>query len=146
MHGDYQLVYCPITYIVSLAFRDDVFENDALTPELIWRLKVPKRNRGLPLRWKKEVLDRPLLRRFVRTPYGYEVHPTLPMTYDSSRLGLNDLGEDAGFEDKLGHYNFRRWTANEANRKQNPPSFDPLDGDPSERELGVQCICLTYPD
>ncbi|KAN0077373.1 Protein of unknown function (DUF3435) domain containing protein [Elaphomyces granulatus] len=82
MHGDYQLVYCPITYIVSLAFRDEAFENDALTPESIWRLKVPKRNRALPLRWK-EVVDRPLLRRFVRTPYGYEVHPTLPMTYDS---------------------------------------------------------------
>ncbi|OXV07294.1 hypothetical protein Egran_04941, partial [Elaphomyces granulatus] len=86
MHGDYQLVYCPITYIVSLAFRDEAFENDALTPESIWRLKVPKRNRALPLRWK-EVVDRPLLRRFVH----------------------------AGFEDKLGHYNFRRWTANEAN-------------------------------
>ncbi|KAI9045815.1 uncharacterized protein KD926_007118 [Aspergillus affinis] len=70
MHGDYQLAYCPIAQIVSLAFRDDAFENE-LTPELIWRIKVPKH-----------------------------------------------LGEDGGFEDNLGHYNFRRWTANEANLKE----------------------------
>lgn len=116
MHGDYQMAYCPIAQIVSLAFRDNAFEND-LTPELIWRLKVPKRNRALPLRWKDDKLDLPLLRRVQRTPYGHEIHPTSPMSYDSSRQGLKDLGEDAGFEDNLGHYNYRRWTANEANRK-----------------------------
>ena len=116
MHGDYQLAYCPIAQVVSLAFRDDAFENE-LTPELIWRIKVPKRTRALPLRWKKDKLNLPLLRRVVRTQYGYRVHPTLPMTYDSSRLALKDLGEDGGFEDNLGHYNFRRWTANEANCK-----------------------------
>jgi hypothetical protein len=116
MHGDYQLAYCPIARIVSLAFRDDAFKNE-LTPELLWRIKVPKRTRALPLRWKKDKLNLPLLRRVVRTQYGYGVYPTLPMTYDSSRLALKDLGEDGGFEDNLGHYNFRRWTANEANRK-----------------------------
>lgn len=110
------MAYCPIAQIVSLAFRDNAFEND-LTPELIWRLKVPKRNRALPLRWKDDKLDLPLLRRVQRTPYGHEIHPTSPMSYDSSRQGLKDLGEDAGFEDNLGHYNYRRWTANEANRK-----------------------------
>jgi hypothetical protein len=36
--------------------------------------------------------------------YGHEAHPALPMTYDSSRLTLKDLGEDAGFEDNLGHF------------------------------------------
>lgn len=35
MHGDYQLAYYPINQIISLAFRDDAFLNDALTPELI---------------------------------------------------------------------------------------------------------------
>ena len=116
MHGYYQLAYCAIAQIVSLAFRDDAFENE-LTPELIWRIKVPKYTRALPLWWKKDKLNLPLLRRVVRTQYGYGVHPTLPMTYDSSRLALKDLGEDGGFENNLGHYNFRRWTANEANRK-----------------------------
>lgn len=37
------------------------------------------------------------------------------MTYDSSRQALKELGRDARFEDDIGHYNFRRWTANEVN-------------------------------
>ncbi|KAI2860365.1 hypothetical protein CBS76997_11373 [Aspergillus niger] len=116
MHGDYQLASCPINQIISLAFRDDAFLNTTLTPELIWRLRVPKRSPSLPLRWKPEKLDTPLLRRLDHTPYGYELHESLPMTYDSSRQALQELGRDAGFEDNVGHYNYRRWTANEVNR------------------------------
>ncbi|KAI2788543.1 hypothetical protein POX_e06562 [Penicillium oxalicum] len=115
MHGDYQLAYCPIAQIVSFAFRDGAFENN-LTPDLIWRLRVPKRSGSLPLRWKPEVLDIPLLRRLERTPYGYELHKTLPMTYNSSRQALRELGRDAKFEDDIGHYNYRRWAANEVNK------------------------------
>lgn len=37
------------------------------------------------------------------------------MTYKSSRQALRELGGDAKFEDDIGHYNFRRWTANEVN-------------------------------
>lgn len=39
------------------------------------------------------------------------------MTYESSWQALKELGRDARFEDDIGHYNFRRWTANEINRK-----------------------------
>ncbi|KAJ5649238.1 uncharacterized protein N7484_002961 [Penicillium longicatenatum] len=115
MHGDYQLVYCPIAQIVSFAFRDGAFVNSDLTPELIWRLRDPKHQSSLPLRWKPEVPNTPLLRRFERTPYGYELHGSLAMTYESSRQALKELGRDARFEDDIGHYNFRRWTANEVN-------------------------------
>lgn len=62
-------------------------------------------------------MNLPLLQLVIQTQYGYRVHLTLPMTYDSSRLALKDLGEDGGFEDNLGHYNLQCWTANEANRK-----------------------------
>ncbi|KAJ5993329.1 hypothetical protein N7451_009053 [Penicillium sp. IBT 35674x] len=116
MHGDYQLAYCPIAQIISFAFRDGAFVNTELTPELIWRLRVPKHSSSLPLRWKPEVLNTPILRRFERTPYGYELHKSLSMTYESSRQALKELGRDAKFEDDIGHYNFRRWTANEVNR------------------------------
>ncbi|KAK2801732.1 hypothetical protein FQN50_007647 [Emmonsiellopsis sp. PD_5] len=115
MHGNYQLAYCPINQIVSLAFRDGAFLN-ALTPELIWQLGVPRHITSLDLRWKLEMMDTPLLRRLERTPYGYELHKSLPMTYDSSRQALQELGRDARFEDNIGHYNYRRWTANEVNR------------------------------
>ena len=49
MHGDYQLAFCLINQIISYAFRDRAFFNTALTPELIWRLQVPKCNQSLPL-------------------------------------------------------------------------------------------------
>jgi len=64
------------------------------------------------------MLNIPVLRRVVRTPHNLnEVHRTLPMTYDSNRLTLINLGEDAKFKDHLSYYNFRRRIANEANQK-----------------------------
>ena len=39
------------------------------------------------------------------------------MTYESSRRALQELGRDARFENDIGHYNFRRWAANEVNRE-----------------------------
>ena len=121
MHGDYQLAYCPITHIISFAFRDGAFANTKLTPELIWRLRVSKSSPSLAFRWKPELLNTPILRRFERTSYGYELHESLPMTYESSRQALKELGRDAKFEDDIGHYNFRRWTANEVNSKFGAP-------------------------
>jgi len=123
MHGDYQLAYCPIAQIISFAFRDGAFVNTELTPELIWRLRVPKHSSSLPLRWKPDVLNTPILRRVERTPYGYELHESLSMTYESSRQALKELGRDAKFEDDIGHYNFRRWTANEVNSKFGAPNW-----------------------
>jgi hypothetical protein len=113
MHCDYQLAYCLIMYIVSLVFRDNAFENERLTPEYIWQLQVPKSLRSQPLRWKKSKLKNPILRRTVQTPYGVELHPNLPMAYDSSNSGFKNLGEGAGYEGGLDHYNFRRWAGNE---------------------------------
>jgi hypothetical protein len=136
--------------IVTYAFRDGAFLNDRLTPELIWQLKVPKHLRSLPLRWKKNMLDIPVLRRVVRTPYNYAVHRTLPMTYDSSRLALINLGEDAKFEDRLSHYNFRRWTANEANRKYpyvqspKPTPSTPIAGHPWLCHIKKKVLFIAY--
>jgi len=116
MHGDYQLSYCPILQIVSYAFRDNAFVNTTLSPDIIWRIKVPGRLTCLPLRWKPELLDTPLLRHVHRTEYGYEVDPSVPMAYASSRDALRELGRDAKFEDDVTHYIYRRWAANEVNR------------------------------
>ncbi|KAN0069176.1 Protein of unknown function (DUF3435) domain containing protein [Elaphomyces granulatus] len=99
LYGDYQVTY------------PNPDRPNYLTPNLIWRLQV---SQSLPLQWKQEKLSLPLLRRVEQTPYGFEVHKSLPMTYDSSRQALKDLGRDAGFEDDLGHYNYRHWAANEA--------------------------------
>ncbi|KAG0161180.1 hypothetical protein PDIDSM_8714 [Penicillium digitatum] len=115
MHGDYRLAYCPIAQITAFAFHDGAFANTDLTLELIWRLRVSRGIPSLPLRWKPEVLNVPFLRCIERTPYGYGLDGSLPMTYDSNRHALKELGRDARFEDDVGQYNFRRWTANEVN-------------------------------
>ncbi|KAL5366337.1 hypothetical protein BJX96DRAFT_169843 [Aspergillus floccosus] len=65
------------------------------------RPEVPKRLQSLPLRSKPETLNTPLLRRLERTPYGYELHESLSMT----------------FENNIGHYNYRRWTANKERKR-----------------------------
>jgi Protein of unknown function (DUF3435) len=108
MHCDYHLTYCPILHIVVMAFRDNAFENDRLTPELIWKLRVPRRLDNLSLKWKKDKLKLPVLRRMKQTPYGIEVDPALPMTYNPSNLALKHIGEGLGYEDPPDHYNFRR--------------------------------------
>lgn len=117
MHQDYQLAYCVITYILALAHHDKAFKNERLTPELILRLRVPDRLHTLPIRWKEDMLRKPLIRRIVQTPYGMQVHPTEPMRYGTSDKALKQTGQDAGYEIPITHYAFRRWTANEANRK-----------------------------
>lgn len=123
MHCDYQLMFCPILLIVTIAFRDSAFENERLMPDLIWKLRVSKRLTSLLLRWKKDKLKLPVLRRMKQTPYGVKVDPTLPMTYDSSNLALRHIREGLGYKDPLDHYNFRRWAANEVNRRCSFPFF-----------------------
>ena len=63
-----------------MAFRDEAFENERLTPELVWRLRVPKRLQSLPLRWEINKLKLPVLRRMEQTASGFMVDSSLPMT------------------------------------------------------------------
>lgn len=143
MHGDYQLAYCLITQTVSLAFCDRAFKNTALTPELIWHLQVPKHSQSLPLQWKADKLDLPLLQCVEQTLYSYEVHKSLPMAYDSSQQVLKGLDQDARFEDDLGHYNY--WTANEANCMYlsiEPNSAEKTSNQFYYRPLTDQCLVL----
>jgi hypothetical protein len=62
-------------------------------------------------------MDILVLRRMRQTPSGIEIDLILPITYDSSNSALGDLGEGLKFEKPVYHYNFRRWAANEVNRK-----------------------------
>jgi hypothetical protein len=48
MHEAYQLAYCPIAHITSLAFADGAFESARLTPEFLHKLRVPARLHVLP--------------------------------------------------------------------------------------------------
>src|SRR2546423_4836502 len=117
MHEDYQLAYCPMAHITSLAFADDAFENPRLTPELLHKLRVPGRLHVLPLPFKKSTLNTPIFRSTVQTVSGVHTHPTRPMLYRTANDALKRLGEIAGYRYPIHYYCFRRWVANEANRK-----------------------------
>jgi hypothetical protein len=117
MYEDYQLAYYPIAYIAALAFVDDAFENARLTPELLYKLRVPKRLHVLPLRFKKSIHNIPIFRSTVRTASGVVTYLILPRSYHSASDDLKRLGEVAGYRYLIHFYCFRRWVANEANRK-----------------------------
>jgi hypothetical protein len=48
MHEAYQLAYCPIAHITSLAFADGASESARMTPEFLYKLGVPARLHVLP--------------------------------------------------------------------------------------------------
>ena len=91
MHEDYELAYCPIAHITSLAFADDAFESARLTPELLHKLRVPARFHALPLRFKKSMWDIPIFRRTIQTVSGIHTHPTQPMQYRTANDALMRL-------------------------------------------------------
>jgi hypothetical protein len=119
MHEDYQLAYCPIAHITALAFADRAFQNARLTPDILPKLRVPSRLHVLPLLFKKSMFNTPIFRSTVQTVSGVHTHPTRPMFYSTANDGLKSLGELAGYRYPIHYYCFRRWVANEANRKLN---------------------------
>ena len=96
MHEDYQLAYYPLAHITSLAFADDAFENSRLTPELLYKLRVPGRLHVLPLRFKKSMSNTPIFRSTAKTVSGVHTHPTRTISYRVANEGLRRLGELAG--------------------------------------------------
>jgi Protein of unknown function (DUF3435) len=117
MHEDYQLAYCPIAHITSLAFADNAFESARLTPEFLHKLRVPGRLHVLPLPFKKSMWNTPIFRSTFLTVSGVHTHPTRLMLYRTANDALKRLGEMAGYRYPIHFYCFRRWVANEANRK-----------------------------
>lgn len=67
---------------------------------------------AMKVHWKPEWLKRPVFRRSVRPLGAWVKSKTEPMPYSSYAFYINRLGKDAGFEDELTSYCFRRGTAN----------------------------------
>jgi hypothetical protein len=68
--------------------------------------------KAIKVHWKPEWLMRPVFRKLDSTINGWVKSETEPMTYSKYAFYLNRLGRDAGFEDKLTSYCFRRGCAN----------------------------------
>ncbi|KAI9888578.1 MAG: hypothetical protein M1814_006625 [Vezdaea aestivalis] len=116
LHCDYQLVYCPITFILALAFADNAFKSELITPDYLLRVKVPSRLHTLPIHWKTEILDKPIFRRLRRDSSGIGIDDSLPLSYRYGNDAIHRLGELAGYRHSIKFYCFRRWTANTLNK------------------------------
>jgi hypothetical protein len=117
------MAYYPIAHITSLAFADNAFERARLTPEILHKLRVPGRLHVLPLQFRKSMWNTPICRSTVQTMSGVHTHPARPMPYCTANDALKRLGEVAGYGYLIHYYCFRRWVANEANRKLKFPLY-----------------------
>ena len=109
---DDQLAFCPILPILALAFADNAFKVIP-KPEHLYKLTVPTEKGCVKLNWKEEWRARPIFRRVKND----DISPTLPYTYQLLSCHLRGLGMQAGFENVLNSYCFRRASANAMDRK-----------------------------
>ncbi|KAH7370272.1 hypothetical protein BKA65DRAFT_589640 [Rhexocercosporidium sp. MPI-PUGE-AT-0058] len=107
------LIFCPITHLVSLAIADEAFEAPSLTTvERVFEHKVWGPVVSTPLSWKQGMIKTPIFRQDERPATGVITSLTLALTYSQYRDCLNRLGLATGFLEKLTSYCFRRGTAN----------------------------------
>ncbi|PVH69879.1 hypothetical protein DL98DRAFT_578123 [Cadophora sp. DSE1049] len=107
-------ILCPISHILARAIRDNAILVDGYTSaEPFFATDLGSQNvKAMKVHWKPEWLKQPVFRRSVWTTNGWVKSKTEPMAYSKYAFYLNRLGRDAGFEDKLTSYCFRRGCAN----------------------------------
>jgi hypothetical protein len=104
---------CPVTYFLALALADGVFEGCTTMHDLEAK-ETPPGSASCSFKYKASVGDKPLLRRI--EPDG-NVSPDRILTYDCLNGMLKNLGQRAGYEDKLSAYCFRRGYGNAVDSK-----------------------------
>lgn len=100
---DDNLALCPIAHVLALAFADNAFRSDWLRdPEDLYLFGIDstRQLRGIPLEWKQEMLDVPLLRRDTASKIAW--------TYTEARSAASRLGRAVGFKDPFVFYQGRR--------------------------------------
>jgi hypothetical protein len=101
------LIFCPITHLISLALADGAFEAPSLTtPERVFEHKVWGPVMCTPLRWKQEKLKTPIFRRDELATDRCITSVETALPYSQFRDCLNRLGLAAGFQEKLTSYCF----------------------------------------
>jgi hypothetical protein len=78
---DPSLVFSPHVILLGMIFDDQAFAAPSLTsPEELSRLNIAI---NLPLPLKLELANVPVFHRAIRTPQGWAISPTEPLTYFS---------------------------------------------------------------
>ncbi|CZR51447.1 uncharacterized protein PAC_01323 [Phialocephala subalpina] len=107
-------IFCPISHILARVICDNAILVDGYTSaEPFFATDLGNQNvKAIKVHWKPECLKRLVFRRSVWTTNGWAKSKTKPMPYSKYAFYLNRLKQDAGFEDKLTSYYFRRGYTN----------------------------------
>ena len=84
--------------------------------ERISELDIPPGYEQLPLRLKPEMADIPVLRKSIRTPYGWEISPDQPLAYTTLLKWMKRLGVLTGFPQITRPYCLRYGAGNAFNQ------------------------------
>ena len=112
LHEDDELALCPVTLLLSLATADNAFASPHIrSPADIYRLKVPARLKQLPIPWRPDILEKPILR-----ACSFDgVSPDRALQYEVFACNLRELGTKLGLQEPLTAYCFRRGSGNAVN-------------------------------
>ncbi|EGP82385.1 uncharacterized protein MYCGRDRAFT_11476, partial [Zymoseptoria tritici IPO323] len=100
---DDNLAFCPILHVLALAFADKAFSSPWLQePKDIYTFHVDgdRGLQGLPLEWKRDMLDMPVLRR--------STDSRAALKYHEARDANVRLGKAVGYKDPFQFYQGRR--------------------------------------
>ena len=87
---------CPVAYLVVLALHDNAFEQSRLnSARNIFSLTLPSRVNQITLHWRKDIVNRPILRVSSHGPRDKELSKSVA----SKRL--KSLGEKKGLRETL---------------------------------------------
>ena len=95
---------CPVTWFLSLAFADGVFQDMESSKDLETVKPIPG-NSLYRAKYKPEVLERPVMRGMRADKSMSE---TRIWTYDCFNFALKVAGQRAGYQENLSAYCFRR--------------------------------------
>ena len=109
--NDY-LMFCPVLYMLALAFADNAFASDDIkSAQDIHKLIVPEFKESIYLKWKDEWMSRPIFRRACSTVDGPVTSMVKALPYASYASHLSRLAIGAGFRASFTAYAFRRGAA-----------------------------------
>ncbi|KAI9777777.1 MAG: hypothetical protein M1839_008572 [Geoglossum umbratile] len=103
------MAQCPVVAFLALAFADDAFQ-DISTPEELFSLRIPEGEDRLPVPWKQEMQDIPILKQETK---GGNIKPLSRGAFESQ---LAELSIRAGYEISVKPHYIRRGVANRVDK------------------------------
>src|SRR5437764_2580503 len=105
---DESLIFSPHVCLLGMLFRDRAFAPYNLTSEEdLSKLYIPPGRNQLPLPLNRDLDDIPVLRQAERTPNGWAISPTEPLSYSTLLPWVKRLGQITGFAQVTRPYSLR---------------------------------------